>query len=201
MRAAFLAAVFILAATAAFANPKQSDPNNTNVNVQGQQQGQQQDQVNGDITTTDFNSNTANYSSNVYSNSDHETAHSAYAPALSAGADTCLGSTSVGGQGAMFGFSVGTNWTDENCENIRSAKALNDMGQVKAALYVMCLANGGRNVAALAAAGFDCGPVVKAASDKKVAELISKSQQVADASFTEADADQPKRHDLYGANR
>lgn len=100
---------------------------------------------------------------------DESDAWSAIAPALTAGTDVCLGSTSAAAQTPFAGISFGTTWTDENCENIRAAKALYAMGQTKAAMYVMCYGNGGRNVLPLKMGGFDCGPVLGEA-EREVAE-------------------------------
>jgi hypothetical protein len=127
----------------------------TQVNSQAQSQTISNRNNNANLNDND-NDNSSSMS--VYEEDEREV-HSAYAPALSAGSDTCLGSTSAGAQGGIFGLSFGTNWTDQNCENIRSAKALYDMGEKQAALLVMCLANGGRNRIALEATGHDCSAV------------------------------------------
>lgn len=110
---------------------------------------------------------------------DESDAWSAIAPALTAGSDVCLGSTTGAAQTPFAGISFGTTWTDENCENIRSAKALYAMGQTKAAILVMCLANGGRNVLALEAGGFDCAPVLDEQRQDEVAAAVDAAVQVA----------------------
>jgi len=77
----------------------------------------------------------ANYSnSNTYS----EATSTAYAPALTSGSDTCMGSSSVGGQGVGFGFSFGSTWTDKNCIMLKNARLLYGMGQDKVAYALMC---------------------------------------------------------------
>lgn len=53
---------------------------------------------------------------------------SAYAPGLTSGIQTCLGSTSVGGQGPMVGISFGTTWRDQDCVRRLNADALYRMG-------------------------------------------------------------------------
>jgi hypothetical protein len=45
----------------------------------------------------------------------------AYAPALTSGIDTCLGSESAGAQTGIFGISLGHTKRDKNCEFIKKA--------------------------------------------------------------------------------
>lgn len=63
---------------------------------------------------------------------------SAYAPALTASAGTCMGSTSAGGQGSTFGISFGTTWTDKECNIRKNAMLLQGMGYVHAAKHYLC---------------------------------------------------------------
>lgn len=53
----------------------------------------------------------------------------AVAPALTTTlSETCMGSTSVGGSGAGFGFSIGSTWRDEACVRRLDARELRAMG-------------------------------------------------------------------------
>lgn len=49
-----------------------------------------------------------------------------------------MGSTTGGGQGAAFGISFGTTWTDDNCDRRYDANTLTSLGQADAALALMC---------------------------------------------------------------
>lgn len=62
----------------------------------------------------------------------------AYAAGLTASNGTCMGSTSAGGQGMSFGFSVGTTWKDGGCDRRYNAQALASVGQAKAAIALLC---------------------------------------------------------------
>lgn len=105
----------------------------SNVNSNRQSQGQLQAQVanGGDVK------NSGNSDVNVtYTNK--QAASTSTAPALTSGDDTCMGSTSVGGQGVGFGFSFGSTWVDNNCIRLKNARQMYNLGQPKVALTLMC---------------------------------------------------------------
>lgn len=78
----------------------------------------------------------------------------AYAPPLAVGEDTCMGSSSIGGQGVGFGISIGTSWTDENCQRLKNSRQLAALGYRKASVALLCVND---DVArAMAAAGLPC---------------------------------------------
>lgn len=52
--------------------------------------------------------------------------------------ETCMGSTSIGGAGAGFGFSAGTTWKDSDCVNRLNSRELKSLGFGEAAREVMC---------------------------------------------------------------
>lgn len=61
----------------------------------------------------------------------------AYAPNIMPTA-VCMGSSSMGGQGMSFGFSLGTSWTDSNCmllEQVRTVSVV--LGQKEVAQEMM----------------------------------------------------------------
>lgn len=62
----------------------------------------------------------------------------AYAPNLTASEDTCMGSTSAGGQGITFGLSFGTTWQDKDCVRRKDARFLHSAGHNVIALSLMC---------------------------------------------------------------
>lgn len=117
---------------------------NTNVNVnklenkqhqsQQQYQGQSQGQIGINIQK-DKNKQSVVVEGDTY----EYPASTATGPALTSGNDTCMGSTSIGGQGMSFGFSLGTTWIDRNCIRLKNANALNRMGHKNAALALLAI--------------------------------------------------------------
>jgi hypothetical protein len=99
------------------------------------------------------NSNNANQSVNVEAQQRNPVS-TAYAPPLAVGEDTCMGSSSIGGQGVGFGISIGTSWTDENCQRLKNSRQLAALGYRKASVALLCVND---DVArAMAAAGLPC---------------------------------------------
>lgn len=64
-------------------------------------------------------------------------ASTAIAPALSATAP-CMGSSTAGFEALKFGFSLGSNWSDEDCKVIRDSSHLWNVGLQKAAIVRLC---------------------------------------------------------------
>ena len=113
------------------------------------------------LLTTSGTTGEALVSTSVSNTNTYEAAAStAYGPALTSGSDTCMGSTSVGGSGVGFGFSVGSTWTDENCVMLKNARLLYGMGQDKVAFALMCQDEDVRAAAAAAKVNM-CPPVEK----------------------------------------
>lgn len=126
---------------------------NTVSNKQGQLQGQKQGQLQGQLqgqkqSANNSQSQGANnkqgqsvhiQDNSFYEAQDRDPVSSAIAPGLTSGVDTCMGSTSLGGQGVGFGLSFGTTWVDEHCKLIKATKLLQGMGLNKAAVARMCL--------------------------------------------------------------
>ena len=50
----------------------------------------------------------------------------------------CMGSSSVGGSGVGFGFSVGSSWTDDECGIRETARSFSGMNMKEDALAVLC---------------------------------------------------------------
>jgi hypothetical protein len=63
-----------------------------------------------------------------------------YAPALTTTlTETCMGSTSAGGSGIGFGFSVGSTWNDKQCVRRLNAREIaQTLGDRDAARALMC---------------------------------------------------------------
>jgi len=62
----------------------------------------------------------------------------ATAPALTASNGTCMGSSSAGAQGAAFGLSFGSTWTDTDCDRRYDSIRLQELGMTEAAMLLMC---------------------------------------------------------------
>jgi hypothetical protein len=99
-------------------------------------------------------------SHNVYQAQERNPVSSAFAPALSSGFDTCMGSTSGAVSSAVVGVAFGKTYVDKNCQTIKNARELWNMGQRSAALARMCMDDLNRE--AMEATGFAC-PVRKVA--------------------------------------
>ena len=50
----------------------------------------------------------------------------------------CMGSSTVGGAGVGFGFSVGSSWTDDECGIRETARSFSGLGKADDALKVLC---------------------------------------------------------------
>jgi len=158
-------------------NVNRNEIDNTNVNVnkndlsnrnynsnkqnqsqrQGQDQAQKQGQGQGQAQSVDDSGN-----SSVSINNERPPVSTAYAAPLAAGEDTCMGSSSIGGQGVGFGLSIGTTWTDDNCRHLKNSRQLVALGFHRAATALMCVDEDVKN--AMAAAGTPCPGTEKAAA-------------------------------------
>ena len=108
-------------------------------------------------TTANPNSSAGSVSSfdshNIYEGSPKVTS-SAFAPSLTAGFDTCMGSTTGAVSTAVIGIALGSTYTDVSCQTIKNARELWNMGQRGAALARMCMDKLNRE--AMETSGFDC---------------------------------------------
>lgn len=92
-------------------------------------------------------SNSGNSSSNSGSDSGGNTqainfrypVASAVAAALASSPQSCMGSSSVGAQGASFGISLGTTWHDKVCERMNYARLMASWGYTQQAAQLLCL--------------------------------------------------------------
>jgi len=50
----------------------------------------------------------------------------------------CMGSSTVGGAGVGFGFSVGSSWTDDECGIRETSRSFSGLGKADDALKVLC---------------------------------------------------------------
>jgi hypothetical protein len=82
----------------------------------------------------------------------------AIAPGLAVSNEACMGSSSAGGSGGFFGFSIGTSWKNADCELRQNAKTLAAFGDMEAARALMCLNE--KVHAAYAKTKNPCGTVV-----------------------------------------
>ena len=71
-----------------------------------------------------------------------------------------VGSTSGGASGPGFGVSLGSTWTDEDCERRKNAAILFNMGHAATARHLLC--SNPAIAAAFAASGeFQCAAAVQ----------------------------------------
>ena len=50
----------------------------------------------------------------------------------------CMGSSSIGGAGVGFGFSIGSSWTDDECGIRETSRSFNGLGLKEDAIKVLC---------------------------------------------------------------
>ncbi|MEM6668306.1 MAG: hypothetical protein AAF661_03730 [Pseudomonadota bacterium] len=188
LAAIIAAAVLALSATAADATSnKGNKQGQAQGQIQGQAQGQAQKSVNrnnNDNSSTNRNRNVANGGAggaggaggsannegnsqnvNIEEDGDDFPVSTAYAPALAASPDTCMGSSSAGAQGMSFGVSVGSTWVDKNCMDLKWYREMSQAGYNKAAAAVLCQARGGAYAQAMAAEGIDCAALLGESSE------------------------------------
>ena len=166
---------------------------NTNTNTQSQNQGQKQGQQqsisnSGNSHNTNTNtlstgastseaSNNGNGSNNTEINYQNYRApvNTAYAPSLTSGFDTCLGSVSGGVQTQILGLSGGGTKVDKNCVLIKQVHLLKEMGMNNAA----CIrAHDDADMArAMDAAGVDCSSYDKPKIVEKIV-VVEKEKVV-----------------------
>ena len=104
-------------------------------------------------TGSSSNSTTTN-TTNAYQG-DARVVPSASAPAISSmSQDLCTVGISAGGQTFSFGASLGMTKRDLNCERLKLAKALHDMGMKVASIALMC--QDSRVFSAMAMSGTSC---------------------------------------------
>ena len=173
----FTIVIFLTAASLAQA---QNGTNNGNNSGDGSGNGN----GNGNIT--------GNVGGATLNNRDRRQAPAAFAPGLAAaGIEACLGSVSVGGSGAGFGFSFGTTKLDQGCNIRLFARTLQAMGYRRAATQMLCY---DADVAgALATEGIRCQVGPRAASSAGVAGVQQPAQRYARGATVAPAAYAPRR--------
>lgn len=122
-------------------NKNELSNRNYNTNKQGQAQGQKQDQeqdqhqgqLQGQAQKVEDSGN-----SSVNIENERPPVNTAYSAGLVSGEDTCMGSSSIGGQAVSFGLTIGTTWTDDNCQRLKNSRQLVALGYHRAATSLMC---------------------------------------------------------------
>jgi len=172
--------------------------NSTQGQQQGQNQGQSQiakggnaNQGQSQSSRNDNRSSASNQNSNANSGNNAQTSVSvqgdtvtyqapkipvatAYAAGLTASNGTCMGSSSIGGQGMSLGLSFGTTWKDTGCDRRYNAQALAAVGQAKAAVALLC--QDADIAAAMEVAGTPC-----AKAEAKVVSVSAEQELIAAA--------------------
>lgn len=149
-------------------NDISTDVRNTNLNSanqhQGQTQGQQQAAISGGNS----------FSSNVAITESQRPVSSAIAAPLAASNGTCMGSTSAGAQGVTIGLSVGTTWTDAECNRRYNSIRMQELGEKAAAVALMC--QDSDVAAAMEVAGTPCPGAKKKADAGQPAQVTAAAQ-------------------------
>jgi|TARA_R110002126_G_C10330203_1_gene489806 hypothetical protein len=113
---------------------------------------------NSESTTTYSSGSSSNATTTNTTNAytgDSRVVPSASAPAISSmSQDLCTVGISAGGQSFSFGASLGMTKRDLNCERLKLAKALHDMGMKVASIALMC--QDSRVFSAMAMSGTSC---------------------------------------------
>jgi hypothetical protein len=119
--------------------------NNTNTNINTSTSTNTNNNTNVNTTTIDSTTNNTNKNTNVNTNDSTITQEvispppSAIAPSIQAGGnDTCTVSYSASVQTQILGASGGGHVRDLNCERLKNAKTLYNMGMKVAAVALMC---------------------------------------------------------------
>jgi len=171
--------------TAVVASNKNEDTNNniaanTNTNTNTSTSDNTNASTNSNTgSTSNINTNNGGASASATSGSgggasegtvegDEAAASSAAPIFLSTGDDVCMGSSSVGGQAAEFGFSVGSTWQDSNCVMLKNARELKNQGYDKAAKARLCMNED--NALAFELAGEPC-PRALASTQAAIAKI------------------------------
>lgn len=117
------------------ANFNKNDNYNRNSNKQSQDQDQHQaqGQIQGQAQQVNDSGN-----ANVNIENERPPVNTAYSAALATSEDTCMGSSSIGGQAVSFGLTIGTTWTDDNCQRLKNSRQLVALGYHRAATALMC---------------------------------------------------------------
>ena len=110
----------------------------------------------GTVTSTQ-NLNTSGTSKNIVEYTGNYTIKnvpSVSGPNLTTSNDTCMGSSSGGANGAGFGISFGSTWSDEHCKRLKMSRELWNKGMKAASLAMDCMDIGAK--AALEMTGTRC---------------------------------------------
>ena len=84
-----------------------------------------------------------------------------------------MGSSSIGGQGVGFGLTIGTTWTDTNCQRLKNSRHLASLGFSRAAVALVCVDEDVRD--AMASAGTPCPAKKQEHAD--AAPAVTESQE------------------------
>lgn len=142
-----LAALFAMSG-AAVAGDFMSPHDNMTMGQEQQSQSDSFSQIQQPITIDQRDSSSQRVESDDYP------VAQAWAAPLTSSNDTCMGSSSAGGQAATFGVSIATTWRDGACVRRKDARLLHNMGLHGVAAALMCQKND--VAAAFEAAGVPC---------------------------------------------
>lgn len=142
---------------------------NRNMNVNTNTAAQQQTAISGGNTVT----------STVTVQGDQNPVSSAIASGLTAANGTCMGSTSAGAQGVTIGLSVGTTWKSDECNRRYNSIRMQELGQTKAAVALMC--QDASVAEAMKQAGTPCPSATSTPASTKTADAYSGTDPIVKA--------------------
>jgi hypothetical protein len=153
-------------------NEVRNSGNNDNKQAQGQGQAQAVENV-----------------GNVHIENERPPVNTAYSAALATSEDTCMGSSSIGGQAVSFGLTIGTTWTDDNCQRLKNSRQLVALGYHRAATSLMCFDDSVREAMNLAGTPCPSGAAAVYVAPAAAAYVAPQREYVPMAPV----ADEPRR--------
>lgn len=141
-------------------------------------------------TATQANEIVVNGDTVTYQAQERDPVATAYASPLTASNGTCMGSSSAGAQGASFGLSFGSTWSDSSCDLRYDAEALRAAGLPKAAAARLC------QKAEIAQAMMDAGtPCPQAKQNVVVQTVVTAPKSTASGKTVQTYSVQPQYTD------
>ena len=177
-------------------NSNHNSNENTNFNANVNLNHNANSNSNSNTNTNNLdNSNSNNASQSVDIHNERAPVSTAYSAPLVSGEDTCMGSSSIGGQAVGFGLTLGTTWTDTNCQRLKNSRQLASLGFSRAAVALVCADEAVQD--AMQAAGTPCPvaqhraeatPARAESNDRSAERSDADTHRVARNTFADTDA-------------
>lgn len=130
----------------------------------------------GTTTSTILNGGTVGQDVNYSGSYKVKNVPSVGGPNLTTSNDTCMGSSSGSANGAGWGLSFGTTWSDDNCKMLKNSRELWNMGMRAASLALLC--GDAKNKEAIEMTGTKC-PQSMTAEERRAAFMTAAPVQAA----------------------